>query len=55
MIKLYDDGLMSSAIRGWRVGRSVEMRGPFGEFEHSQDKQEKLLLISQVVKLFHGS
>lgn len=45
LIKLYEDGKMSSYLRTLRKGDSVEMRGPFGMFHFDLNELSDILMI----------
>jgi len=47
LVKVYEEGRMSSVVREWKIGRRVEMRGPAGDFRHQQGRQKKLILVCQ--------
>jgi len=42
LVKVYEEGRMSSVVREWKIGHRVEMRGPAGDFRHQQGRQKKI-------------
>lgn len=46
LIKIYQHGKMSQCVQKWKVGTSIEVRGPFGNFQYFANKYRKLILLA---------
>lgn len=46
MIKVYPDGRFSKYVRRWRIGTTVEFRGPFGHFDYARNRFRRLVMLA---------
>ncbi|XP_002731243.2 NADH-cytochrome b5 reductase-like [Saccoglossus kowalevskii] len=46
LIKIYQNGKMSSYIKTWNIGDKIEWRGPFGTFSYKPNKFQRIIMFA---------